>query len=118
MVVRIGGLLQHLRVRLEGSRQLLEEPVGTLQAGHVLGLGIQHSILDGHPVTRVQRGQHGPGVSDLAGPLEQQVGLQLPSGRSQQPGISVVHSHGLVVGWIGSGMVGERSSSNSGLVHC
>ena len=53
----------------------------------------------------------------LAGPLEQQVGLQLAGGRGQQPGVGVVHPHCRVVGWVGSGVVGERSGSNAGLVH-
>jgi len=117
VVVRTGGLLQQLRVRLEVGSQLLQEPVGTLQPGHVLGLGVQHGVLDGHAVTRVQLGQQRSGVGDLAGSLEQQVGLQLAGGRRQQPGVGVVHRHRRVMGWVGSGMVGERQGSDSGLVH-
>jgi hypothetical protein len=117
VVVQTGRRPQHLGVRLEVGSQLLQEPVGPLQAGHVVGLGIQHGGLDGHPVTRVQLGQQSPCVGDLAGPLEQQVRLQLAGGRGQQPDVGVVNPHRRVVGWVGSGMVGERSGSTSGLMH-
>jgi hypothetical protein len=114
VVLELAGQRQQLTARVQAGGHVLQEPVAALQQRQVVGLGVQLGVGDLDAVTRMQLGERGVHLGQVAGLLVQRQRFEFAGGGLELVGVGVVHPYG---GWavrVGSVLVDD----GCGPTHC